>query len=232
MNSQGANTAVFNQMTQMMLSYYETLKCTIVSVKSIDTQENFNKMSYIYTKMCTASMVDGPPSEELREYGASIQTDECLDQDSCWNCHRQSQMRRQVFNQLGSLTYMPVPCTEVPSLCQSSESDQAVNTQTPRCQKGNLCRSAHNQNEIIYHPLAFRTLPCPSLSDNPDKACERRTCPNYHSEAEKRIISKFATPLRDIVKEENKQLRDKKRKEEKKSKSVCSENYQVQPRLQ
>ena len=69
----------------------------MVSVKSIDTQENFNKMSSIYTKMCQ-SLVDGPPSEELREYGVNVQNDVCYGAESCWLCHNPSGLRRQVFN--------------------------------------------------------------------------------------------------------------------------------------
>ena len=99
-----------------MLSYYETLKCTLVSVKSIDAHENFNKMCNIYTKMCN-SLADGPASEELREYGASA--DICLDLESCWNCHNATELRRPVFNQLGSLAYLPVPCTDAANMSSS-----------------------------------------------------------------------------------------------------------------
>ena len=70
----------------MMLGFYQTLNCTMVSVKNIDSQDNFNKISSIYTKMCP-SLTEGLPSEEMRGYGVNIPSEICLGKDSCWLCH-------------------------------------------------------------------------------------------------------------------------------------------------
>ena len=141
--------------------------------------------------MCT-STIDGPPSEEMREYGCAIQSDACLGLDSCWLCHSPNELRRRVFNKQGNLAYMPVPCSA--TLTQTGEQKQIASGQT-QCIQGNKCRSAHTKNEIMFHPLTFKTLTCPnSLGDS--NSCEQSNCPYFHCEDEKRNIGQFAVPLK------------------------------------
>lgn len=53
------------------------------------------------------------------------------------------------------------------------------------CPDGYDCKGCHGWKELEYHPLMYKTKPCP-----PGENCQkRRDCSNYHNQSERREIS-------------------------------------------
>lgn len=57
----------------------------------------------------------------------------------------------------------------IPQLCPNIENNH-------NCRYGELCMYSHTLNEILYHPLVYKKIPCP-LQDE----CDKENCPKYHS---------------------------------------------------
>ena len=57
----------------------------------------------------------------------------------------------------------------IPQLCPNIENNH-------NCRHGELCMYSHTLNEILYHPLVYKKIPCP-LQDE----CDKENCPKYHS---------------------------------------------------
>ena len=57
----------------------------------------------------------------------------------------------------------------IPQICPNIEKNH-------NCRYGELCMYSHTLNEILYHPLVYKKIPCP-LQDE----CDKDNCPKYHS---------------------------------------------------
>ena len=67
----------------------------------------------------------------------------------CQHYHQNGNQRRPVFGPDEVLSYLPVPC----------QGGLPVDEQGIRnCQHGDKCLYAHTQNEILFHPLVYRTM--------------------------------------------------------------------------
>ena len=91
---------------------------------------------------------------------------------TCFNYHGPEERRRPLFEEenLNSL-YQPVKC---PSLLETGE-----------CLNGDLCRYAHTQNEVNYHPLFYKTEPCSGCVYEKNT----RFCPYFHPDELNRKVT-------------------------------------------
>ena len=117
---------------------------------------------------------------------------ECSDSKMCSKAHSPNDVRRNPFKEDGSLAYHPKKCSEVfprsAYLNQKTQNDPTI--QISKCSLGNACNFAHSMNEILYHPLKYRTSVCPNLKKN----CTTVECPHYHEDRkyqEKRDINQI-----------------------------------------
>ena len=100
--------------------------------------------------------------------------------DTCTYAHFSSEYRRKHRE----IYYDPLLCESA----KESNYKQKFNS----CVNGTLCRFSHNQNEVLYHPLCFKTQACKKLE------CQFIHCPNFHSIEELReldpdLLSKIKT---------------------------------------
>lgn len=74
--------------------------------------------------------------------------------------------------------YDPIPC-------QNWKSTDYILNYEDGCPLQEQCNMCHGWKELEYHPLNYKTKPCPN-----GKNCTKgKDCPNYHNPAEKRTVS-------------------------------------------
>ena len=77
-------------------------------------------------------------------------------------------------------------------LCKNWKAGTFIAKYQDGCENMASCDSSHGWKEQDYHPLLYKTKPCPEetqkLSPKSRKQCSRGIeCPYYHSESEKRV---------------------------------------------
>lgn len=125
-----------------------------------------------------------------KDFLVNFKTTECEQKDdseheeNCRNFHNKDDMRRKpilYFYKSGIWNYYPIKCEQ------------------NECKLGRICRYAHNNFEILYHPLLYKTSLCAScksfdmkntgeLPDCPNNSCE---CSYAHSIEDLRDLSKI-----------------------------------------
>jgi serine/threonine protein kinase len=99
-----------------------------------------------------------------------LQFGECNFHDKCQYSHNLIWRRRS-----------PLKCSYEPKLCESIVvyySTKNKRQTTNNCGMGKNCRFAHSREEVLYHPVIYKTLMCES------SRCTRYYCPFAHSLAE------------------------------------------------
>jgi len=107
--------------------------------------------------------------------------DEC-----CKYSHSTEWTRRRVFchSSTDAIKYCHMQCPDV----QIDFRNEAILSNTSilsnTCKLGAKCPYSHSAEEIFYHPLFYKTRPCPSYQLT--RRCTRPYCPFVHSRAEDR----------------------------------------------
>jgi len=98
-------------------------------------------------------------------------TQKSCSQYPCFSYHNQGERRRPVFDE------------KTHSLCYNSFICPAIQ-QDGICQDGDACKFCHNQNELDYHPLQYKTQPCNGCNyeNNP------KLCPRFHPDEISRAV--------------------------------------------
>ena len=140
-------------------------------LESVDSFHDFHLITTVYTKEC--------PSLAHRKLSSCLSS--VLDKNSyickgiekCQHFHNKGSQRRPVFGPDEVLSYLPVPCQGGLPIKDLGIRD---------CKSGDKCLYAHTQNEIVYHPLVYRTIKCE------DKDCLKDFCPSYHNTSDCRTV--------------------------------------------
>jgi len=108
--------------------------------------------------------------------GESNNNRQICNQFFCFNYHNQNEKRRAIFDEeTSSLAYQPIKCSYL--------------TENKPCLNGEICKFAHTQNEINFHPIFYKTEPCQGCFFDSNS----KFCPFYHSDevSRKMILEKF-----------------------------------------
>jgi len=92
------------------------------------------------------------------------------DRNQCVYAHNPQDYRRDPVQ----FKYNPIQCT-------FWSQNQIFSYEEGACPNGMQCEQCHGWKELEYHPLYYKTKPC-----NNGKKCNKRDCPFYHSNAERR----------------------------------------------
>lgn len=131
------------------------------------------KLDIFKTKPCQRLCDDG-----LCKWKSRCQYSHCID----WP-------RRQ----LRKYKYSPEICPHLRFYTDENGATQVVN----QCMEGPKCQKGHSKEEILYHPLIFKTTPCEEYASNAAmktpsakrKRCHRFYCPFAHGNNELRSSS-------------------------------------------
>ncbi|SBT78258.1 zinc finger protein, putative [Plasmodium ovale] len=106
--------------------------------------------------------------------------------DRCQYSHNEFWNRRCPFYLSDSsfIRYITVMCPDV-----ETKSDGSINS---LCLRGGECPFAHSSEEILYHPLFYKTKRC---EDYKKGSCNTYYCPYIHGLAETRIPSTYKLPF-------------------------------------
>jgi len=108
--------------------------------------------------------------------GDSNNNRQICNQFFCFNYHNLNEKRRPAFDEeTSNLSYQPTKCSSL--------------SENKPCLNGELCKFAHTQNEINFHPLFYKTEPCSGCFFDTNS----KFCPFYHSDeiSRKVILEKF-----------------------------------------
>ena len=99
----------------------------------------------------------------------------CKGLQKCQHYHQEGSNRRPVFGPNEVISYLPAPCQGGLPVKESG-----ITT----CAEGDKCLYAHTQNEILYHPLIYRTIKCELKP-----SCQQDFCPYFHNSLDERNIT-------------------------------------------
>lgn len=178
-------TPMLNSLLESCLKQFEPL--TKNHFEHVEPLETFNLIRTLFMESCPSLI---PPTAENKdtEFSSSQALIDkrkdkyiCKGLDLCWHAHSIGQFRRPLFKSDGELTYLPIPCGRNNTIPASG---------IKNCHHGNTCTLAHSQNEINFHPLTYRTVPCQKSKSK----CTTKYCPFYHKKSEKRSLKPFFKP--------------------------------------